>query len=175
MKDDYRNYLFESFVKVVNEFKPKLFVFENVPGMLSAKPGGKKVTERVYEAFKEIGYSINTPQDLKSSVYSANDFNVPQKRRRLIIVGVKNELSLNLKDAYKAIDNEKSGIKPTIKDAIFNLPHFNPLSESKKVNGKNVSHELVTNEVVDGHTARFHNTRDVKIFKNWLKNGMNNM
>lgn len=174
MKDDYRNYLFESFVKVVDEFKPKLFVFENVPGMLSAKPGGKKVTERVYEAFKEIGYSINTPQDLKSNVYSANDFNVPQKRKRLIIVGVRNELSLNLKDIYSAIDNEKSDLKPTIKDAIFSLPHFRPLYESKKVNGKNVSHELVTNEVVDGHTARFHNTRDVKIFKNWLKNDMNN-
>lgn len=39
MKDDYRNYLFESFVKVVNEFKPEIFVFENVPGLLSAKPG----------------------------------------------------------------------------------------------------------------------------------------
>ncbi|MBU0924527.1 DNA cytosine methyltransferase, partial [bacterium] len=38
MKDDYRNYLFESYVKVVDTYKPKLFVFENVPGMLSAKP-----------------------------------------------------------------------------------------------------------------------------------------
>ena len=36
MKDDYRNYLFESFVKIVDYFKPKAFVFENVPGLLSA-------------------------------------------------------------------------------------------------------------------------------------------
>ena len=42
MKNDYRNYLFESFVKVVDEFKPEVFVFENVPGLLSAYPGGKK-------------------------------------------------------------------------------------------------------------------------------------
>jgi DNA (cytosine-5)-methyltransferase 1 len=56
MKDDYRNYLFESFVEVVNEFKPNVFVFENVPGLLSACPGGKLVTERIYQAFEEIGY-----------------------------------------------------------------------------------------------------------------------
>ena len=35
MKDDYRNYLFESFVEVVKEFQPSVFVFENVPGLLS--------------------------------------------------------------------------------------------------------------------------------------------
>jgi DNA (cytosine-5)-methyltransferase 1 len=58
MKDDYRNYLFESFVKMVDEFQPKVFVFENVPGMLSAEPGGRLVTERIFEAFKNIGYEI---------------------------------------------------------------------------------------------------------------------
>ena len=36
MKDDYRNYLFESYVKVVDQYKPKVFVFENVIGLLSA-------------------------------------------------------------------------------------------------------------------------------------------
>ena len=48
MKDDYRNYLFESFVKIVDYFKPKAFVFENVPGLLSACPGDKPVRERIY-------------------------------------------------------------------------------------------------------------------------------
>ena len=52
MQDDYRNYLFESFVKVVDALKPKVFVFENVPGILSACPGGFPVTERIYDAFK---------------------------------------------------------------------------------------------------------------------------
>ena len=42
MQNDYRNYLFESFVKVVDEIKPKAFIFENVTGMLSAKPGGDR-------------------------------------------------------------------------------------------------------------------------------------
>ena len=43
MKNDYRNYLFESFVKIVDHYKPKLFVFENVPGLLSACPGNEPV------------------------------------------------------------------------------------------------------------------------------------
>ena len=38
MKNDYRNYLFESYLKVVNRYKPKFFIFENVPGILSASP-----------------------------------------------------------------------------------------------------------------------------------------
>ncbi|HLA96176.1 MAG TPA: DNA cytosine methyltransferase, partial [Pyrinomonadaceae bacterium] len=40
MNDDYRNFLFESYVKIVDFYKPKAFIFENVPGMLSAMPGG---------------------------------------------------------------------------------------------------------------------------------------
>ena len=40
MHDDYRNFLFESYMKVVSHFKPKVCIFENVQGMLSASPGG---------------------------------------------------------------------------------------------------------------------------------------
>ena len=86
MKDDYRNFLFESFVKVVAFFKPKVFVFENVPGLLTACPGDIPVRIRIYEAFKAIGYDIRTPEKLKNSIYCAEDFNVPQKRNRIIIL-----------------------------------------------------------------------------------------
>ena len=89
MKDDYRNYLFESFVKIVDHYKPEAFVFENVPGLLSACPGDKPVRIRIYEAFKAIGYDIRTPENLKNSIYCAEDFNVPQKRNRVIIIGVR--------------------------------------------------------------------------------------
>ncbi len=61
MKNDYRNYLFESFVKIVDHYKPKLFVFENVPGLLSACPGNEPVKNRIYKAFKSIGYGILKP------------------------------------------------------------------------------------------------------------------
>ena len=48
MDDDYRNFLFESFCKVVDAFRPDLFVFENVAGLLSAHPGGVPVRHRIY-------------------------------------------------------------------------------------------------------------------------------
>ena len=64
MQNDYRNYLFESFCKVVDAFRPDLFVFENVGGLLSAKPGGIPVRSRIYNAFTDIGYIIRTPEDM---------------------------------------------------------------------------------------------------------------
>jgi len=174
MKNDYRNYLFESFVNVVDEFKPEVFVFENVPGLLSAIPGGKPVTERIYEAFNEVGYEIRKPELLKKSVYTASDLGVPQKRNRVILIGVKKSTKISLEELYSELDKLKRKISPkNVHDAIGHLPKFKPLNKQKKVNGKNISHELVKQENVKFHEARFHNKRDVDIFRNWLKNEMN--
>ena len=174
MKDDYRNYLFESFVKVVDEFKPEVFVFENVPGLLSATPGGKPVTERIYEAFNEVGYEIRKPELLKKSVYTASELGVPQKRNRVIIIGVKKSTKISLEELYNELDRLKKKITPkNVQDAIGHLPKFKPLKKQKRVNGKNISHELVKEGNVKFHEARFHNERDVEIFRNWLKNEMN--
>lgn len=174
MKDDYRNYLFESFVKVVQEFSPKIFVFENVPGLLSAMPGEIAVTKRIYEAFKEIGFEIRTPEMLKKSVYTASDFGVPQKRNRVIIIGVKYNSKLQLEDIYSEIDQLKRKVKPkNVSDAIAHLPKFKPLKSPLKVDGKSVSHQLIGQELIPYHEARYHNTRDIKIFKKWIIEQMN--
>lgn len=174
MKDDYRNYLFESFVKVVNEFKPNVFVFENVPGLLSATPGGKPVTKRIFEAFNEIGYEIRNPESLKKSVYTASELGVPQKRNRVIIIGVKKSADIVLEELYSELDSLKKKIKTkNVYDAIGHLPKFKPLEKQVRINGKNISHEQTTGEAVKYHNARYHNMRDVEIFRNWVKNEMN--
>lgn len=174
MRDDYRNFLFESFVKVVDEFKPKLFVFENVPGMLSAKPGGVKVTERIYKAFEEIGYQISLPESLKNNVYSANDFEVPQIRKRLIIIGVDKTQDIKLNEIYKSIDNQKSPNKKVVKDVLYGLPKFVPLRSRIKENSKNISHRLKKdNDLLNNHEPRFHNDRDINIFSQWVSKNMN--
>ena len=85
MKKDYRNYLFESYLKVVERYKPRLFVFENVPGMLSAKPGDRPIIDIVQESFKEAGYYVLP--DLKDAIIDFTDYGVPQNRKRIIIVG----------------------------------------------------------------------------------------
>ena len=66
MKNDYRNFLFESYLRIVEHFKPKALVFENVPGLLSAKPGDTPITELIQKQFSEAGYAIIS--DLKNAV-----------------------------------------------------------------------------------------------------------
>ena len=169
MKDDYRNYLFESFAAIVNQFQPKIFVFENVQGILSATPGDIPVLQRIYDAFAQIGYLIRTPHDQKKSLLNANDFGVPQNRKRVIIIGVRNDSNLSLDSIYEAIEKQKVELKPNLKDAIGDLPKIQPL----EVPTKNLSHELVDDQKVENHVPRFHNKRDVEIFKEWITRDMN--
>ena len=65
MREDYRNFLFESYVKIVKRYNPKFFVFENVQGMLSAKPGGVPIIDRINTSFQKIGYDLS--DDLKNN------------------------------------------------------------------------------------------------------------
>ena len=174
MKDDYRNYLFESFVKVVDEFRPKLFVFENVPGILTAKPGDKLVIDRIFEAFSEIGYQIKEAKRLKEATYTASDFDVPQKRNRVIIIGVRKDLNIDVDEIYHSIDEQKTSDLKTVADAIKDLPKFMPLSEPVKAKGKNISHTGDINQI-SHHTPRYHNPSDVNIFQQWVSQGMNKL
>lgn len=176
MKDDYRNYLFESFIKVVDHFKPKLFVFENVPGILTAKPGDELVIKRIYAAFKDAGYLIKQPDQLKEVLYTASDFGVPQKRNRIIIIGVRIDSGLNLEHIYSEIDKQKKSTITTVFDAIGNLPKFTPLEKPIKKGNKNISH-ICQNEKLEIslHQPRYHNSSDIKIFKQWVENNMNNL
>lgn len=178
MKDDYRNYLFESFIKVVDEFQPDIFVFENVPGILSACPGGKMVTERIYKSFKHYGYEIMEPENLKNAIQSAYDFGVSQKRNRVIIVGVRRKSqtsTFNLETVYSEINRQK--IKETKKliEVIGDLPKFKPSEKVIKKNGRKFSHiPVVTDEPIpENHEPRFHNERDIKVFREWVSKNMN--
>lgn len=174
MKFDYRNYLFESFVKIVDAFKPKAFVFENVPGLLSACPGDIPVRNRIYEAFQSIGYDIRTPDRLKESVYCAEDFDVPQKRNRVIIIGTKQDSGFNVEEFYNSLTSHKSKIPhKTVKDAIGNMPKLYPKEKVIRVGRCNVSHEQRTGEIIDHHTPRYHGERDQRLFTEWLANNMN--
>ena len=175
MKDDYRNYLFESFVKIVNYFRPKAFVFENVPGLLSACPGDTPVRERIFEAFKEIGYEIKSPDTLKDAVFCAEDFDVPQKRNRIIIIGVNKETNYKLDDFYESLTNHKSTLPhKTVRDAIGNMPKLTPLDAPIKVGRANVSHHQTEGEEINLHIPRYHSPRDLGLFKEWLEQEMNN-
>lgn len=176
MQYDYRNYLFESFAKIVDCYKPKCFVFENVPGMLSAKPGNKFVKDRIYEAFSKIGYEIKEPNEMKTIIYSSDDYEVPQSRKRVIIFGVRKNYKERLVKFYQNLDNLKSKNPPlNVKNSIGNLPKFSPLKTPLKINKKNISHELIGENNLTQHFPRYNNLRDLEAIKFWVKNNMNNV
>lgn len=176
MQNDYRNYLFESFCKVVDAFRPDLFVFENVGGLLSAKPGGIPVRKRIYDAFARIGYVIRTPEEMPMSLYDASDFYVPQHRPRVIILGIRNNARLKLDDLYAAIDKEKrQKRKLTVRDALSQLPPLYPLSQPIKEGRYTWSHEKNPNPEITQHEARNHGPRERAIFKEWVENNMNHI
>ncbi len=176
MNDDYRNFLFESFCKVVDTFSPDLFVFENVGGLLSAKPGGIPVRNRIYDAFTKIGYQILTPEDMPTALYNAVNFEVPQNRPRVIILGVRKDANLKLEDFYNSIDNEqKKDVTLTVRDAISQLPPLYPLDKQVKEGRYVRSHQLNPNPEITLHEARNHGPRERNIFKEWVENNMNHI
>ena len=176
MNNDYRNYLFESFCKVVDEFRPNVFVFENVGGLLSAKPGGIPVRKRIYDAFTQIGYQILTPEEMPSALYDTVNFNVPQHRPRVIILGVRKDSNINIKDLYNSIEREQNfGVQLTVRDSIGHLPALYPLNQQIK-DGRYVrSHQLNLSPDVTQHEARNHGSRERGIFKEWVENNMNHI
>lgn len=80
MIDDPRNKLYKSFVRIVNEIQPKIFVMENVPGLIRLFDG--KIGRQVIEDFTEIGYSVSM------KLLVAADYGAPQIRRRVFFVGL---------------------------------------------------------------------------------------
>ena len=166
MKDDYRNYLFEHYLNVVNRYKPVLFVFENVPGILSATPSGVPITDLIRQGFERVGYEII--DDLKKAKVNAADYGVPQNRERVIIVGIKKGVCENIQLKLNYFYNEllpcyKSERKITVKEAIGDLPSCAPFWDEEH-HKKRKSHSVPECEYT-WHKPRFHNLRDMDTFR----------
>lgn len=82
MVEDKRNELYKSFVRMVEYFKPKAFVLENVPNILTI--GGGIIKEAILKDFESLGYTVVT------KVLLASNYGVPQNRKRAIFVGLLN-------------------------------------------------------------------------------------
>ena len=165
MKNDYRNYLFEHYLSVVNRYKPKLFVFENVPGILSASPNGTPIKELITQGFESIGYYISN--DLKKAFVNAVDYGVPQNRNRVIIVGLNKDY---YSETQKILDRFYEEILPkfksnkvyTVKEAIGDLPKLLPLFDEEN-HKKRRSHTTPECEI-SWHVPRYSNLRDMDTF-----------
>jgi len=168
MRNDYRNYLFESYIKVVKHYKPKAFVFENVPGLLSAQPGGFPIIDVIQKTFNEAGYVVLT--NLKSAVLDFTEFGIPQNRSRIIILGLSKEAYGDKAEAlldkfYDVIlPAFKCKKKKTVRDAIGDLPAVYPLMFETKIGIKRCSHSFMEGGIPN-HFPRWHSKRDIEIFR----------
>lgn len=168
--DDPRNYLYKSYVEVVEKVHPKFFVMENVKGMLS-------VAEQVKEDFRNIGYSV------ECHVLNAKDFGVPQNRERLIYIG--NCEDIDNDQIFEEIFKLSKRIPDyNLGDALFGL---RTLTASRVKNATETGSiesgfKIEKNRTVDtndyisyinqnrimkvvlNHKARYNNDRDIEIF-----------
>ena len=168
MQRDYRNFLFESYLRVVARYRPALCVFENVPGMLSAKPGGIQILDRIRTGFRAIGYEV--PEDFSSCLVQMSEFGLPQNRSRVILLAVRSDLVKGdgtefLKTFYsEVLPNQRSLKARTVVDTIGKLPPLLPRKKPDTTNGRRLSHFLGS-ALINDHIPRFHSLRDQAIFR----------
>lgn len=171
MRNDYRNYLFESYIKIVKHYKPRAFVFENVPGLLSARPGDgtEPIINVIKRQFEEAGYAIIG--DLSQAIINFAEYGVPQNRTRIIILGISkayyNSHATELLDKFysQTLPSRKVLIKATVRDAIGDLPKLYPLPSPVIVDGKRYSHLPNDTVTIPNHVARFNSAREISVFK----------
>ena len=110
MIDDPRNILYKSFVDYVGDIQPKVFVMENVPGLVSMAKGAVK--DAVIEDFAARGYNVSW------KILAADDYGVPQHRRRVFFVGLNRQY---FGDRVFEFPKPYEASKITCRDAISDL------------------------------------------------------
>jgi DNA (cytosine-5)-methyltransferase 1 len=113
--NDKRNQLFKEFVEIVKEIQPEFFVMENVLGILTMRKG--EAVKEIIESFSEIGYNVNPPFRL-----NAEDYGIPQKRRRVVIIGSLKKCKIEQSKPLFSDDNPKLPNCITVRQAIGSLP-----------------------------------------------------
>jgi DNA (cytosine-5)-methyltransferase 1 len=108
---DQRSHLFKEYLRLVDGLQPQWIVMENVTGLLSIDDGG--VIEQIARGFDELGYQV------KWKILKAEDYDVPQERRRIVFIGNRTGQDIIFPDATHG-----PGLQPfvTIEDAIVDLP-----------------------------------------------------
>ena len=100
MKYDPRNYLFESYKKILDYFKPSIFLFENVTGLLTAKFNGKKVIDII---IKKLGKNYIISNDVSKMVLNSVEYGVPQIRKRVFLIGIKKGINYDINRIFNNI------------------------------------------------------------------------
>lgn len=169
MNNDPRNYLFENYLQILNYFKPKFFIFENVKGILTAHPNNVKIFDIIV---REMSKTYKIISDPKVILLNAADYGVPQIRERVIIIGVRKDIKIEPIDIYRNIKktNSAQGELPpyiTVRDAISDLPKLEPgegemIQKYKRPKNANEYIKRIhpSGTKIYNHMARNHNDLD---------------
>lgn len=133
---DHRHYLFREYIRVLDQLRPAAFLMENVKGMLSSTVESRLVFEMLMEDLSSVGtrrghlYELRAvkiedgqarlmvPMEPADFIVRAEEFGVPQRRHRVIIVGIRSDIAAKIEGASVAI----SAKRPTVEAAIIKLP-----------------------------------------------------
>ena len=168
MLDDHRNHLYKYYVEFLKRYKPKMFVFENVPGILSANNGG--YLNLIFESVREAGY------ELEFKILNSKNFNVLQDRKRVIIIGWEKSMKLSYPDF---IENEVQF--KVLKDLFSDLPKLkNGQGEfgltnysSEATDYLKLSNIRTDNNFTTQHISRPNNPNDLEIYQIAVKKWIN--
>ncbi len=108
--EDTRGTLFYHYAMFLNKLQPKMFLFENVKGLINHNKGETYTT--ITDIFENEGYT------LYKKVLNAWDYGVAQKRERLILIGIRNDLALSAKFEFP----KQHEYKPVLKDILLDCP-----------------------------------------------------
>lgn len=161
MKSDPRNYLYVQYAKYLERYQPKLFVFENVLGLKSAKKG--LYLDNMEKLFLKKGYNM------KLFTVEANNFGVLQNRKRVIIIGWRKELQIDLPDleSFRNISNHK------VKRLLSDLPKIQAgEGVDKYMNYRTGTNQYLSKHHIRNgikeltqHVARPHTDQDKEIYR----------
>jgi len=168
MQNDHRNFLYKDYAKFLRRYKPKVFVFENVLGLLTAKGGAYFKNMKKY--FRSIGYIVD------EDYLNSGDFGVVQNRDRVILIGWRKELSFSYPD-FDSVPR-KWKVNDVLKDLLPIGPGYKePVSKYAKKTNKYLKNFELRNGVnfVTQHMTRRHNDRDLEIYSiaidKWMNEG----
>jgi DNA (cytosine-5)-methyltransferase 1 len=142
--NDKRGQLFYDYIRILEAKQPKFFLVENVPGILCSKHA--ESFNGFLRAFEHAGYTISW------KLVDANDYNVPENRRRVIIVGFRNDLQ----NIFKFPAPQE--YKPTLKDAIWDLRLAKPAKNHNKTNGEDL--QISNHEYMNGAFSSIYMSRN---------------
>jgi DNA (cytosine-5)-methyltransferase 1 len=156
-EDDERKLLYLDYARFLRRYQPKVFVFENVPGLYTLENG--KYYKNLRKYFKRIGYCV------EDQVLDASDFGVVQKRKRIIIVGWRKELNFSypnfitqtrkwiVKDIFSDLPSLTAG------EMLRTAPYKSPANDYLNRFGIRNGLGFVTQNY-----TRAHNTQDLLIY-----------